>query len=50
MNGDWWALVVLVAAPLTLRIIDILLPKGRHLALLDRWLVKDDPEDAEDEA
>lgn len=48
--AEWVAVAVMVAVPLALRVIDMLLPKGRHFKFVDRWLVEDaDDEDEEEE-
>lgn len=47
--AEWVAVAVMVAVPLALRLIDILLPKGTHLRLMDRWLVEDEDDDEEED-
>lgn len=48
MTAELWALVLAVGVPLALRLIDLLIPKGRHLRIIDRFTVPDDPDEETD--
>ena len=48
MAGEWIALALAVGVPLALRLIDYLLPPGRHFRIIDRFS-DDDQEDTDDE-
>lgn len=45
MGADWAGVAVGIALYLGLRLIDYLLPKGRHLKIVDRYSHPDDTED-----
>lgn len=42
MTSEMLALILAVGVPLALRLIDYLLPKGRHLKLVHRFTVEDE--------
>lgn len=44
MKEAWLPILVALGTALGLRIIDVLLPKGKYLKPLDRWLKDDDDE------
>ena len=50
--GEWWPVIVAVGVPSVLeivrRILDYVLPPGRHLPILDRHTVRDDADDDEE--
>ena len=49
MSDQTWAVVIGAAVIAALRLLDAFLPKGYHLRLAERWLVKaDDKEDNDD--
>ena len=45
MAGEWIAIFLAVGVPLTLRLIDYLLPPGRRFRALDRFTVEDDDDE-----
>lgn len=45
MSAELFALILAVGVPLALRLIDALLPKGRHFKVAERFTVPDDDED-----
>ncbi len=49
LSDQTWAVVIGAAVIAGLRLLDALLPRGYHLRLAERWLVKaDDKEDNDD--
>lgn len=49
MDGELIALIFAIGVPLALRLIDYLLPKGRHFPIVDRITHKDKETDDEPE-
>ena len=49
MSAELLALALAIGVPLALRLIDYLLPKGRHFGVADRWSHDDDAEPEVDE-
>lgn len=49
-DHDWFPVLAAAVGLGLLRLVDILLPKGRHLRALDKWLTRSDDKEAEDEA
>jgi len=47
VSGEVLALLAAIGVPLFLRLLDYLLPKGRHLKIIHRWTVDDDDETGE---
>ena len=45
MSDQTWAVVIGAAVIAALRLLDALLPKGYHLRLVERFLVRSDDED-----
>ena len=45
MSAELLALALDIGVPLALRLIDYLLPKGRHFTIADRWSRDDDQEE-----
>ena len=43
-GADWWSAAVGVAVIVVLRVLDYLLPQGRHLRIIDRWTHDDEDE------
>lgn len=48
MAGEWIALALAIGVPLALRLIDYLLPSGRHFRIIDRF-TDPDAEEADDD-
>lgn len=46
---DLWGLIPLVGIPLLWRLIDLLIPKGRHLRWIDRITVPDKEKEPDNE-
>ena len=45
--SEWWPVLVTAGSVALLRAIDILLPKGRHLKILDKYLTESDDDKEE---
>lgn len=49
MGTDKWTVAGFLAVYFAVRVIDYILPGGRHFRLSDRWTTKDDDKETDDE-
>lgn len=50
MSGESWAAIIGVATYAAFKLIDRLLPPGRHFKFIDRFLTEDTPKETDDES